>query len=109
VLSGWSYGGAIISDYINAYGEDNIAGTNRKMGKNLYSAVQAALACRSQTSPLALRVYGTTQSSNIKNAFELSKPPPSPRTVPSTVASLCALSAATRELCDLLKKQRALL
>jgi non-heme chloroperoxidase len=28
VLSGWSYGGAIISDYVNAYGEANIAGTN---------------------------------------------------------------------------------
>lgn len=28
VLSGWSYGGIIISDYINFYGEDNIAGTN---------------------------------------------------------------------------------
>ena len=28
VLSGWSYGGVIMSDYINYYGEDNIAGTN---------------------------------------------------------------------------------
>jgi len=28
VLSGWSYGGAIISDYIACYGEDHIAGTN---------------------------------------------------------------------------------
>ena len=28
VLTGWSYGGVIISDYINAYGEDDIAGTN---------------------------------------------------------------------------------
>jgi pimeloyl-ACP methyl ester carboxylesterase len=28
VLSGWSYGGIIISDYINFYGEDAIAGTN---------------------------------------------------------------------------------
>jgi non-heme chloroperoxidase len=28
VLSGWSYGGAIISDYVNAYGEDSIAGSN---------------------------------------------------------------------------------
>jgi pimeloyl-ACP methyl ester carboxylesterase len=28
VLSGWSYGGAIISDYVHFYGEDHIAGTN---------------------------------------------------------------------------------
>ena len=28
VLSGWSYGGAIICDYVNFYSEDNIAGTN---------------------------------------------------------------------------------
>jgi non-heme chloroperoxidase len=28
VLSGWSYGGIVISDYINAYGENDIAGTN---------------------------------------------------------------------------------
>jgi pimeloyl-ACP methyl ester carboxylesterase len=28
VLSGWSYGGVIMSDYVNAYGEDQIAGTN---------------------------------------------------------------------------------
>ena len=28
VLSGWSYGGVIISDYIKHYGEDSIAGTN---------------------------------------------------------------------------------
>lgn len=28
VRSGWSYGGPIISDYVNAYGEDNLAGTN---------------------------------------------------------------------------------
>jgi pimeloyl-ACP methyl ester carboxylesterase len=28
VLSGWSYGGVIMSDYVNYYGEDNIAGTN---------------------------------------------------------------------------------
>jgi pimeloyl-ACP methyl ester carboxylesterase len=28
VLTGWSYGGVIISDYVNAYGEDEIAGTN---------------------------------------------------------------------------------
>jgi len=28
VLSGWSYGGVIISDYVNFYGEDHIAGTN---------------------------------------------------------------------------------
>ena len=28
VLSGWSYGGVIISDYLNFYGEDHIAGTN---------------------------------------------------------------------------------
>jgi len=28
VLSGWSYGGAIISDYVAFYGEDHIAGTH---------------------------------------------------------------------------------
>jgi non-heme chloroperoxidase len=28
VLSGWSYAGVIMSDYIKYYGEDNIAGTN---------------------------------------------------------------------------------
>ena len=28
VLSGWSYGGVIMSDYIDRYGEDDIAGTN---------------------------------------------------------------------------------
>lgn len=28
VLTGWSYGGIIISDYVSAYGEDAIAGTN---------------------------------------------------------------------------------
>src|SRR4030095_14379254 len=28
VLSGWSYGGVIMSDYVNAYGEDSIAGSN---------------------------------------------------------------------------------
>ena len=28
LLSGWSYGGVIISDYINFYGEDHIAGAN---------------------------------------------------------------------------------
>lgn len=28
VLSGWSYGGIIISDYVNEYGEDSIAGSN---------------------------------------------------------------------------------
>jgi non-heme chloroperoxidase len=28
VLSGWSYGGVIISDYVNFYGEDSIAGTH---------------------------------------------------------------------------------
>jgi pimeloyl-ACP methyl ester carboxylesterase len=28
VLSGWSYGGLIICDYLQAYGEDSIAGTN---------------------------------------------------------------------------------
>jgi pimeloyl-ACP methyl ester carboxylesterase len=28
LLVGWSYGGAIISDYVAAYGEDDIAGTN---------------------------------------------------------------------------------
>lgn len=28
VLSGWSYGGVIISDYVSFYGEDDIAGTN---------------------------------------------------------------------------------
>jgi non-heme chloroperoxidase len=28
VLSGWSYGGVIMSDYVNAYGEDQIAGSH---------------------------------------------------------------------------------
>ncbi len=28
VLSGWSYGGVIMSDYVHSYGEDHIAGTN---------------------------------------------------------------------------------
>src|SRR6266545_214231 len=28
VLSGWSYGGVIMSDYVDRYGEDGIAGTN---------------------------------------------------------------------------------
>ena len=28
VLSGWSYGGVIMADYISVYGEDHIAGTN---------------------------------------------------------------------------------
>jgi non-heme chloroperoxidase len=28
VLSGWSYGGVIMADYINVYGEENIAGSN---------------------------------------------------------------------------------
>jgi non-heme chloroperoxidase len=28
VLSGWSYGGVIIADYIKVYGEHYIAGTN---------------------------------------------------------------------------------
>ena len=28
VLSGWSYGGVIMSDYVNYYGENNIAGTH---------------------------------------------------------------------------------
>ena len=28
VLSGWSYGGIMMLDYVHAYGEDQIAGTN---------------------------------------------------------------------------------
>jgi non-heme chloroperoxidase len=28
ILSGWSYGGLVISDYVSCYGEDAIAGTN---------------------------------------------------------------------------------
>lgn len=77
----------------------NTALTGLQVLRNLRKSKFAFTAHHSLISVL----YGTTQFSNRRNAFAPSNPPPRPRTVPSTVASSFAFSAATREPWDLLK------